>query len=253
MASIGEMERHINICVNEIETKFNSTSVTDQNLKQFLKALENEDNEQKRYIFSLGVRHMSSKIKKLIPDHIGKIKFVEGRMSKLIRAFEEGDIYLLPRGELENHLPSYTESPYKITDKSKQAVFRTERDLLLGDGLADEHVRSRYGQLANALDKASRSTLVDMDKYLNYTISDWIHKVQSAVGRGGIKDVESLKNSALVEWSVYSRIMNEPQFLLTDRGFSCTAQLKPIVDKAEREIIFDDETVPSRYSLETGN
>lgn len=255
MTSVGEMERHISICMRTIEeTISNSTPATDSGLEQFLDALASADTEQKkRYIFLLGMQHVGREIKKLISDQIEKLNFVEGRLAKLIRAFEECNVYLLPEGELENHLPSYEQSPYKISDKVKQEVFKTERDLLLDEDLPNEQIRSRYDQLTNTLDKASQSTMINMDKYLTYTISDWIHKVQSAVRRGHVTDIESLTRSALVEWSVYSRILDVTRFSPTDGGFSCSAKLKPIVDEAEREVVFDADTVPNRYKLQSVN
>ena len=107
----------------------------------------------------------------------------------MIESFEQCGVYLLPDGELENHLPSYTGNPYKVADRAKQDVFREERDLLLGGGLTGEQIASRYAALVAALDKASRSTAIDLDRYLGYTITDWIYKVQSAFSRGEITDL----------------------------------------------------------------
>lgn len=250
MTPLGQMERQIDECLKVTEPASSSAPSTDPDLRTFFDVLGDATKiEEKRYVFLLALRHLRPQIEALMPEKLGTINFINGRLMKLVGAFERCGVHLLPNGELENHLLSYSANPFKVTDKAKQVAFKEERDLLLSSGLTEEQIKVRYAQLITVLDKASRSTIVNMDKYLSYTISDWIHNVQSAFRRGEIVDLESLRRNALVQWSVYSRIMEVTQFSATATGFTCTAKLKPLVDQDEREVAFDSNTVPAGYEL----
>lgn len=251
MKPLGDTESLVSDCIREVESKPDLPVSTDADLKEFIDALIGAtEDKDKRYVFLLGLRHVNRQLKDLLPTQAGKLNLIEGRLTRLIKAFEWCGVYLLPHGELENHLPGYTSNPYKVTDKAKQAVFKEERDRLLSGSLTAEQIRSRYKELVTILDRASLSTVIDTDRYLSRTIGDWIHKVQSAFHLGGIGDVESLKRDALVEWSVYSRIIDVTHFSVTPTEFSCIAKLKPSVDANEREVKFSNNTVAANFKLQ---
>lgn len=67
-----------------------------------------------------------------------------------------------------------------------------------------------------------------MDLFLTYAIRDWIYKVQSAYNRGEVKDEDSLKRNALVDWQTHSRIFDLLEFSLNRGGFTCRIKLKPL-------------------------
>jgi hypothetical protein len=252
MRPLGQMEHEVTDCVKAIEANCRSFPPTDISMQTFVEALcATENIGEKRYIFLLGLRNVNDQIRSLIPAHIDRVKFIGGRLSKLLGAFESCGVFLLPNGELENHLPTYTDNPYTISDNAKLMVFKRERDYLLGSEITPREMRSRYGELTTVLDKATLSTSINVDKYLSAIIGDWIHKVQSAYKFSGISDVESLKTNAAVEWPAYTRIMDIVNFSATGGGgFKCTAKLKPSVDEQERSLEFTSETVAANFELQ---
>ncbi|NJD54766.1 MAG: hypothetical protein FIB07_18155 [Candidatus Methanoperedens sp.] len=225
--------------------------MTSPNSQFFREALTSStDIDKKRYIFLLGLKVIREQLESLIPNKIDKMNLIDGKLRKIIEAFKRCGVYLLPNGALENYMPSYSKNPYIISDKVKTEVFDQERDFILNNDLNEEQVRSRYGELINILDKASRSSMVNMDEQLSYTISDWIHKVQMAFRRGEIQDVESLKRNATVEWAIHSRIIELLEFSPNLDGFISRIKLKPLVDPMEREVRFINATVAANFKLE---
>jgi hypothetical protein len=252
MVPVGQMERQISACVTAIESTSGSAASMDAAVQEFLAALSAAASvAAKRYVFLIGLRNIPEKLKALIPTHVGTVNVIQGRLSNLISAYEQCGLYLLPNGELENHLDSYSGSPYKVSESVKQTVFKTERDYLLSGALTEGQLQARYADLITILDKVSRATAIDTDKYLSRTIGDWIHKVQSAFHLGEIVDIESLKGAASVEWSVYARILDIVDFSPTSTGFTCTIKLKPSVEANERTVEFHSNTVAANVDLES--
>jgi len=89
-----------------------------------------------------------------------------------------------------------------------------------------------------------------MDLFLTYAIRDWIYKVQSAYNRGEVKDADSLKRNALVDWQTHSRIFDLLEFSMNRGGFTCRIKLKPLLDPKEREVMFDNIVSAANYELE---
>jgi hypothetical protein len=166
-----------------------------------------------------------------------------------MEAFKQCGVYLLPKGELENYLPSYDGNPYIVPDDAKTDAFEGERNFILGNELTEEQVLARYDGLLTILDETSRPNVVNMDLYLGYTIGDWVHKVQSAFVRGEIRDEQSLERSATVEWATHSPIFELLEFSPDSDRFTCRIKLKPLVDPSERIVTFDNTTVAANFKL----
>lgn len=250
METMGKVEQAVNECVNEIERKMATVSLSDARSQNFQSSLSQATElEKKRYLFLLGLRYIRKQIQDLIPSYVGNISYIEGRLTKIIKSFKSCRVHVLPKGELENYLPEYQGNPFKISEEDKTKTFERERDFLLHESLAEEEVRSRYGDLVNILDEASASNIIDMDSFLSYAIGNWIHRVQSGFARGEIRDANSLKRNALVDWKTHSRIFDLVDFSKTVKGFTCRIKLKPLVDSKEREVAFSHKTVAANFQL----
>ncbi|MCR4436126.1 MAG: AAA family ATPase [Clostridiales bacterium] len=249
---IGEMIRHINEIMPEIEALQECQLGDDHELKQFLKAFQqNTDDRIRRRITYMVIKRKQNELMQLIPGKAPNISIVAGRAAKIEKAFAQAGVFVLPKGELENYYPSYTGNPYSIPDNEKTNVFLAERDFILSN-----HnkfiIEERYKVLITILDMACGILSIDVTKFLNATIGDWIHAVQTSVALGEIRDLDSLKANPRVQWAVYERIIDVKSFDINDKmEFSCTIAMRPTVDVKERITTFDDKTVPAKFCLPT--
>jgi len=250
MQVIGEAKRAISDCLNELATKLTERNKLNSELQTFREALlKVNELEKKRYIFLVGLKHIGDQIKSLIKSKAANWGFIEGRLQKIIQAFEYSGVYVLSNGELENYLPEYKDNPYIISDEAKAKTFEQERDFILRNDLTENEIRTRYGELVNILDEATSVRGIDMDLYLTYAIRDWIYKVQSAYNRGEINDEISLKRNAMTDWQTHSRIFDLLEFSSNQGGFVCRIRLKSLLDPKEREIKFDNNISAANYFI----
>ncbi len=248
MQVIGEAEKAIDKCLEELEPKLSDIPEPDLPLQQFRDALSKSSKpETRRSIFVRGLEYVKSSISD--PD---KLRFIKGRLDKIIRTFKCSGVYVLSRGELENYLPEYKANPFIICDKAKAKAFEQERDFILQNALTEEGIRARYGELVGILDEATNPKDIDIDKHLEEYIQRFIFEVQRAYRRGEIKDADSLKRNAMVNWETYSRVLDLLEFTSTSDGFSCTIKLKPLVDPRQRKCRFDNHTNAGNYELGEG-
>ena len=250
MKTVGAMEQKIDICLGELHTKLDSLRPSDailQNLKDAVS--EANELEKKRCSFLIGSKLIEDKIKMLIPDQEELLKYIEGRLNKILQSFESCGVYILQKGVLENYLPEYKGNPFHISDEGKVKTFEKERDVIFRDDVTETEIVSRYGELIPVLDEATGAREIKLESYLSYVIGDWIHNVQSAYVRGEVKDADSLKKNAPVDWVTHSRIFDLLEFSSDLKGFVCKVKLKPIVDPREREITFNGDTVAASFRL----
>ncbi len=119
----------------------------------------------------------------------------------------------------------------------------------LQNDLTEAEICARYGELITILDEAISPKEIDMDLYLTYAIRDWIYKVQSAYNRGEVRDEDSLKRNAMIDWQTHSRIFDLLEFSPNQDGFVCRIKLKPLLDPKEREFMFNDRLSAANYQL----
>ena len=205
--------------------------------------------ENQRYYFLVALGNkLKEKIITIIPEKQKSINLIEGRLKQALKACKYCNVYILPKGAIENYLLSYTNNPYQISDKNKQDTFNKEQDWILEH--SSEEVEQEYRELIEILDAASESTTINLDLYISYAIGDWIHKVQFAFIRGEIKDKISLENNPTLECTSYFRLFDLLEFIPTSDNFCCKIQLKRSVDNPQRIVEFDLNTVPATYKLE---
>ena len=250
MKTVGDMEQKIDICLVELRKKLDSLRSSNtilQNLKDVIS--EATELEKRRCSFLVGLKLIGDEIRRLISDQEDKLNYIEGRLKKILQSFKSCGVYILQRGVLENYLPEYDGNPFQISSENKVKTFEKERDFILRDNASETEIVSRYEELILVLDEATGARGINVESYLSYVIGDWIHNVQSAYVRGEIKDADTLKKNALVNWATHSRIFELLEFTLNMEGFVCKVKLKPIVDPQERKITFDNNTVAATFRL----
>ena len=253
MRPLGEMERAVTTCVSELEKVLPEVNDASwEHLRQTYAALDDQADEQerlrkKRYAFLLASVTMRGELEKHLPGQRQIISMITGRLEKIMQAFRCCRVFLLPRGELENHLPSYYGNPFIISPDAKNRVF--EQELTLMTSCDAEELEQRYGTLAALMDEACEVRVVDLDQHLRFAIGDWIYKVQSTYVRGEIRTSEALQRNSSVDWDSYSRLFELLRFESSGGSFTCRIKLKPNIDPSEREVEFSDKPVPAAVEL----
>lgn len=206
-----------------------------------------QDTDAKRYRILVATLHNRGVLATSLENKTGEIDYVAAMSARICEATKAVGVFLLPRGSLENHLPSYTGLPYSVPDKVKATIFETERDFILSND--QQNIEERYADLLPILDTASGSCEVDLRRHLGYTIGVLIGNIQVAFERGEIQSVEMLKLHASIDWVTFSRILEVISFTQSGSNFECCLKLKPVVDSEETEVSFTDTTSHSKFSL----
>src|SRR5580704_3540266 len=187
---------------------------------QTVLTLAGKDTHQVRYRVTAAIVNQSEVLKTALPSNIAEIEVCLGMVRNLIQSCAACGIHLLPKGVLENHLPSYTGLPFNVPDGTKPKLFETERDWLM-EGKTLIEVESRYSQLLPVLDAASGACEVDLQKHLGFAIGELIGSIQRGFERGEITSAETLQTHAAVDWVTYARIVNLLSFEKHEGKFVC--------------------------------
>lgn len=206
------------------------------------------ETEAKRYRVLIAAIHRREMLVNSIPERTGEIDYLVAKVKRLSEVAREAGVFLLPKGALENHLPTYTGSIYQVPDKLKAATFETERDFILSSPGVSA-IESRYAELISSLDAASGVCEVNLKQHLGYAVGLFIGNVQVAFERREIDSANSLKQHASIDWPTYNRILDLVSFEASEGAFTCKMKLKPIVDPEESAFEFNDSTIHSKFSF----
>lgn len=243
MDGIRELHNRVDVVIRAIEA---TTSSQLASIKEAVKSTP--ETETKRYRVLIAVIHHRQSLIEVLPERLGEIDFIAAKTLKLAEAARRAGVFLLPKGALENHVPSYADSVFQVTGRAKVATFETERDFLLSS--ADQTgIEARYASLIPILDQASGSCTVDLRKHLSYTIGEFLGNVQRAFERGEINSPDSLKKHASVDWKTFERIFDIVSFIPFSEGFQCRMTLKALIDPNETLFTFADTTVHAKFTL----
>lgn len=243
MDGIRELNIRVDALVRAIET---STAPGLVSVKSAVQSAP--ETEAKRYRLLIAVIHHRQLLVESLPDKVGEVDYIGAKTIKLADAARQAGVFLLPKGALENHVPSYEESVFQVPDRAKTTTFERERDFLLSS-VDQVAIEARYALLIPILDQASGSSTVNLRKHLSYTIGEFIGNVQRGFERGEIDSGDTLKQHSSVDWKVFERIFDVLSFVPSEGKFECRMKLKVIVDPTETEFTFLDSTVHSKFAL----
>lgn len=105
---------------------------------------------------------------------------IEGRLKQIVTALKQKNVILLPGGTLERYLPKYAGDHYELTDDAKRQAVLAEIEEM-AKPMTDEELRTRYGELYEAVCALPSKVSVDVDRVLRHYLSQYIHDLQSAV------------------------------------------------------------------------
>ena len=249
---IGEVERLLLSIADELHSK----QSTDDDLKHIIEVLHplysnrNENINMIKDVALLSLYRFSEKIGDLVPDKNESISSVLSKHRHYIEGLKTSKIYIIPDGELEHFFKANNVDYLNINNKDK--LFADERDFILGID-SKEEIERRYSNILPLLSEAIPYVKVDMIKHTRFTIIDFIHKVQTAVERKEVTNIDSLRSNGKVEYQMYNQILEcrDDGFVLNQNGeFTCTIYLKASVVGLEKRVVFSDRTTARDFSIE---
>jgi hypothetical protein len=249
---IGEVERLLLSIADELHSK----QSTDDDLKHIIEVLHplysnrNENINMIKDVALLSLYRFSEKIGDLVPDKNESISSVLSKHRHYIEGLKTSKIYIIPDGELEHFFKANNVDYLNINNKDK--LFADERDFILGID-SKEEIERRYSNILPLLSEAIPYVKVDMIKHTRFTIIDFIHKVQTAVERKEVTNIDSLRSNGKVEYQMYNQILEcrDDGFVLNQNGeFTCTIYLKASVVGLEKRVVFSDRTTARDFSID---
>ena len=121
---------------------------------------------------------MKGELQKQIKKRYPEINLINGRLNQIIEGFRLANVYILPKGQLENYLK--VENHYEISDRTKNILSHEERNYLLQNSLTEE-LRDRYDSLLDILDSVTGVIETDFRPTLEKRLIDFIFAIQKAV------------------------------------------------------------------------
>lgn len=249
---IGEVERLLLSIADELHSK----QSTDEDLKHIIDVLHplytnrNDNINLIKDVALLSLYRFSEKIGGLVPEKNESISSVLSKHRHYVEGLKTSKIYIIPGGELEHFFKANNVDYLNINNKDK--LFADERDLILGID-SKEEIERRYSDILPLLSEAIPYAKVDMIKHTRFTIIDFIQKVQTAVERKEVTNIESLRRNGKVEYQMYNQILEcrDDGFVLNQNGeFTCTVYLKASVVGVEKMVVFNDRTTARDFNID---
>ncbi len=247
---IGELERKLKEIADDLIQK-TSTDADILKLITYLKSIPADADQRHRMIISIALAIQNFKSKILANASASQqttINFVTPRLQILIEAFQQADIFILPKGELE-HYYSQTSVDY-LNVSNKDVLFHTERDFILT--CTDKSIlETSYSELIPVLKNSVPLIKVDLSKHLKYNIVEWIQSVQVAISKGEVTDTTTLKSNAKVDYNLFSQIIEVAEDLQvqSDKRFKCKIKISSSLTDADIHIEFDEKTIPHEFTF----
>lgn len=248
---IGEIER----ILAKVGDALNASVPENEDVKKIVEKLhvlyvERGNNiDSIKDIVLLSIYRFKEFIKEACPDIKEDVEAFLSKHRLYLDCIKNANIFIIPNGELEHFFKASSVDYMNIMQKDK--LFNAERDYLLGID-SKERLEEEYRDILPLLKESVPHERVDILKHVKYTIIDWIQKVQNATARNEIKDLQTLKSNARVEYSTYNQILEcrEGDLIIQPDGtFSCTIYLKASAFGEEKQITFSDKTTPRNFVI----
>jgi hypothetical protein len=215
--------------------------------KKLKDALSNSTEfDKKRYLFILGVMLLKEELRKTITSKTGEVEFIFGRVNIIIEAFKMANVYLLPRGQLENYFQ--INNQFVISNNEKSTTFNDELNFLKRVDLSEAELTTRYGPLLQLLDSVTGSSKVNSGLIIKRYILDFIYSIQREVLLHDISDTTDLKKNKTINYDSYKDILDVVSFSINGKSFKCTIRLK-VEDISSTDIEFDENFAPTKLKV----
>lgn len=250
--NIGELERLLTNISNELMTQSSTDPEISMVISKLIELNREKDKNKSQIldVVHLALYRIQDKLNNTIPQKKDDINSFIIKHKRYIECIKSGNIFIIPNGELEHFFKASTIDYLNITQKDK--LFEAERDFIMKMDDA-ELIKKEYNDLMPLLTESVPHIKVDIINHIKFAVVDWIQKVQNAVARNEVKNVQSLKTNARVNYSTYNQILeckDEDFTLNSDGTFKCTIYLKSSVIGEEKQITFSDKTTPRDFNIE---
>jgi hypothetical protein len=249
---IGELEKKLKEVADNIVSK--TTTDTDLiHLIDFLKPIISISDKRHKVVtgFLIATIKFKEKILSIIDeDQKPKINFILPRFNQLLEALKTANIFIFPKGEIEHYYTQTSIDYLNFSDKQKNISFHNERDYIL-DCTNNEELERIYSELLPILKSSVPQISVDLSKHLKFQIVEWIQTIQRAISKGDINNMIGLKSNAKINYTLFNQIL-EVNFLeiKDDNRFTCNLKIKESLSENNKEIIFNEKTIPHDFELE---
>ncbi|WP_418263160.1 ATP-dependent nuclease [Flavobacterium faecale] len=248
---IGELEKKLKEVADDLITKTSSDTKINH-LIDFLKPISLIADKRHTVITSmlLGLLKFKEKIISYVSEQQkAKINFIIPRFYQLLEALKSANIYIFPKGEIENYYTQTSLDYLNFTDKDKNSSFHTEREYIL---TSDDNIKleQNYHELIPILKASVPQIKVDLSKHLKYQVVEWIQTVQRAISKGDIIDFEGLKTNAKINYKLFSQIIQaESLEVEDDKRFICKIKISKSLTINDKEIEFNEKTIPHDFEF----
>lgn len=248
---IGEIER----LLIKIGDALNSNTSENESIKKIVDRLhtlyadKRKNIETIKDVILLSLYRFKDLIEVVQPDIKDEVETVLAKHNRYLECIKNANIFIIPDGELEHFFKALPIDYLNITQKDK--LFGAENDYILNIN-TKEKLEDMYSDILPLLKSSVPHVKVNILKHVKYTIIDWIQKVQNAIARNEIKDLQTLKSNARVEYSTFNQILEcrDGDFTIqADGTFRCTIYLKASVTGEEKRITFSDTTTPRDFEI----
>lgn len=250
-SEIGDLERKLKDLADDLI--FKETDDVDiihlsDHLKTYIVGGENENLERFRLSMLLGLIRFKEKIEEVISASKKPfINFVIGRTKHILEAAKQCNIYFIDIGELEHHY-TQTEVDY-LNITNKDILFHAERDFILESDA--ETIRVQYSKIISTLENVIPTVDVDLIKHLRYEIIEWTQRVQTAIVRGEVNNIEQLKQNTSINYNLYNQIVEILEFTIdeSDNSFTCKLKLSSKLFDTGIEFEINEKTTAHNFRI----
>jgi hypothetical protein len=250
-SEIGDLERKLKDMADDLISK--ETDDVDiihlsDHLKTYIVGGENENLERFRLSMLLGLIRFREKIEKVVSaSKVPIITFIIGRTDHILEAAKQCNIYFIDIGELEHHYTQAKVDYLNITNKD--ILFHAERDFILKSDA--ETIREQYSKLILTLENVIPTVVVDLIEHLRYELIVWIQRVQTAIVRGEVKNIEQLKQNARINYNLYNQIVEIMDFTIddSDNSFTCKLRISSKLSNVEVEFEISEKTTAHNFRI----
>lgn len=249
---IGELDRKLKSVADEIITKTtNNEDII--HLINYLKPIIGIADKRNVVITAMLMALVKFKDKIIalvsLPQQ-GEINYILPRFKHLLEAFIAANIYIFPKGEIEHYYTQTSIDYLNFTDKDKNTSFHVERDYILACTNTLE-LETNYKELILVLKSSVPQIKVDLSKHLKFQIIEWLQRVQRAISKGDIKEINGLKNNATIEYKIFNQIFEVTELKIEDdKRFVCKIKINRSLTNIDQEILFTQTTIPHNFEFE---
>ena len=165
--------------------------------------------------------HYEDALSQIVPNKT--LVQVKSHFRELSEHLRSVNIFILPGGALENHLPAYKGSMFKVDPSKKKQV--TDDELLwLAETRSESELRDRYSSLVDVALALPAKAEVDIIPVLKRELADVLHHLIKAIRDGQICEKEDVPSVLGNTWTRVSNFVQVEQLdVNTDNGRPLTS------------------------------